>query len=71
MIRIVILWFLSMFAFIGVSAQNAENVLNRAIATYNSAKGVSADFSVSSSQGESQVERLRCRATSSEYCQPT
>lgn len=53
MIRIVILWFLSMFAFIGVSAQNAENVLNRAIATYNSAKGVSADFSVSSLQGVS------------------
>ena len=69
MIRIVILWFLSMFAFIGVSAQNAENVLNRAIATYNSAKGVSADFSVR--RRESQVERLRCRATSSEYCQPT
>ena len=53
MIRIVILWFLSMFAFWGVSAQNAMNVLNKTIATYNSAKGVSANYSVKSSQGSS------------------
>lgn len=53
MIRIVILWFLSMFAFWGVSAQNAMSVLNKTITSYNSANGMSANYSVKSPQGSS------------------
>lgn len=51
MVRIVILWFLSMFAFFGMSAQNASSVLNKTLSVYNGAKGISANYSVTSSQG--------------------
>ncbi|MGM9803417.1 MAG: outer membrane lipoprotein carrier protein LolA [Muribaculaceae bacterium] len=51
MIRIIILWILSMFAFWGVHAQSATDVLNKVIAAYKISGGISANYVVTSSQG--------------------